>query len=199
MKIKIILFFLFSSGFHGLCQEKSEEYMLNDSTKYIRTKTSDSTCKIQKFALIQNKWTDVENIKFFKGIPIRIYEQNKSGFGKVFSFSDFGKLTSISEIKDHIHNGTHIEFYESNVIQKLGSYKNDLKIGKWSYYDKNGKILLIENYEIFEVPESEILLYEDFIDNWNGHQIFLKHGETKVFENGSLVKTLYYDRGILKG
>ena len=64
------------------------------------------------------------------------------------------KLKEASEYKNDSRNGHFTSYYETGVKEMEGEYLADKKTGKWSVYDKTGKLtetLFYENDEIYEI------------------------------------------------
>jgi len=66
--------------------------------------------------------------------------------GKLESFIDKNIFEEIYYI-DSFRTGYYKRYYYNGILKEKGNYKNDMKHGKWIYYDLDGKIISEANYE----------------------------------------------------
>ena len=67
--------------------------------------------------------------------------------GKVAFFHEEGGMKSSTMYQGNKRNGAHLEYDKENRKVVEGSYVDDLKNGKWLYYDQEGAIVRKERFK----------------------------------------------------
>ncbi len=110
-------------------------------------------------------------------------------------YSD-GNLIRSYRTKDGVLNGDYMEFNDLGNLIVKGEYFHGLKKGLWTNWDNEGSIIFNGEYLILKVAEDEIENYADFIDQWNGKELYVRNGTWWIREDGRL-KEYYYEKGRL--
>lgn len=69
----------------------------------------------------------------------------KTGLWTVY-FDSGLKWTEEHYVSDK-RNGVSTSYFPTGIMRMRGSYKNDERIGKWYFYDENGKVAKIQELE----------------------------------------------------
>jgi len=140
-------------------------------------------------------------IKMYEGVyemgqKNKLWVYNHSdGLIKMFIHYDFGKT-----IKEDYQNGEFVSYYDSGMIERIGHYKEGKKEGYFAEYYNNGIRELVsrektDSYEPDELVEVVTGQQIKFEKTYVNDKV---EGEVKFFsEDGKLVKTEYYQNGVL--
>ena len=88
----------------------------------------------------------------------RILEYKNDKMNGMAFIYDNGVLSETAEYKDDVLNGKKKTFFNGKIINLI-EYKNNKKLGKTIYYDENGAVSVIENYEDDKFISSENVNY----------------------------------------
>ncbi|CAN5313723.1 hypothetical protein BH09BAC5_BH09BAC5_01010 [soil metagenome] len=69
--------------------------------------------------------------------------------------------------------GKYSELYENQILKITGRYKNDLKTGKWKYYNPDGKLIRIEHYS-----EGRLVTSKDYTPAKKSYRIILRKAKS---------------------
>jgi len=83
------------------------------------------------------------------GTEIKFYKNDKK------HFNDENQIEYQRDYHDGTMNYTETQWYENGNVFSKGIYTNDTKAGMWSYYDKNGLLLLEKDYDKIAVVQNE--------------------------------------------
>jgi antitoxin component YwqK of YwqJK toxin-antitoxin module len=76
------------------------------------------------------------------------YDADQMKPHEVFSFKDVNTTaTNVSKTSTKVKHGPYFYYYENGKLKISGSYKDDLKHGKWSYFNDKG---ILEKTEVWE-------------------------------------------------
>ena len=70
---------------------------------------------------------------------------NKNGTYKIFC-KNSGKVILEKNYTDNSLHGLYIYYWDNGQIRFKGEFLNNHRIGVWENYDKNGNLILMENY-----------------------------------------------------
>lgn len=74
------------------------------------------------------------------------YDADKKRHGLWKSYYENGLKWSESFYSHGVKSGHSITFYPTGKVRYVGEYKDDRKIGRWQFYDEEGKLSSEENY-----------------------------------------------------
>ncbi|MBL7884311.1 MAG: hypothetical protein JNL69_09590 [Bacteroidia bacterium] len=63
------------------------------------------------------------------------------------SFYENGSPWSETTFKEGIKNGPTTTWYENEQKRYIGNYKDDKEVGKWTYWDEKGKLILTKDFD----------------------------------------------------
>lgn len=98
-------------------------------------------CKLDSISNCKNKIGDYHS--FYKtGVMMQSGSFNKNGKGNGLwkYYFENGNLSQKFTVKDGIYQGKYYSYFENKKIKSKGKYKNNEKVGTWSYYDEQGVV-----------------------------------------------------------
>jgi antitoxin component YwqK of YwqJK toxin-antitoxin module len=151
---------------YRLFQEKR-----GNKTYYIGYSKNDSLRKVFEFQTLPNG-----NIK--DGWFNRFDSSNKESFSILFVGGVAKKLSYINtdsliftfSIDSSLLNGVHTVYYANGKIKEYGFYKNNARIGEWSFYNAAGKIVSEGSFEgdycklLYDVKKRKIITLNRYLD-----------------------------------
>ena len=130
------------------------------------------------------------------------YYEEKPFTGKALLIEFDTIITEITSIVDGVVEGEFNSFYLNGNLKEKGVLVNGVKDGIWEeYFDQNGKISLIKNYQLgikfgswkkFDINGN--FLFEDTYDSSG----FISNSKM-FYENGNLFRETSYSRGLITG
>lgn len=73
--------------------------------------------------------------------------ENGERDGLWISYYDDGSKWSESYYNNGLKDGHSITFFPNGQVRYVGEYKNDQKVGTWTFYDESGELVTEETFE----------------------------------------------------
>ncbi|MBR1769489.1 MAG: hypothetical protein IJ748_03435 [Bacteroidales bacterium] len=108
--------------------------------------------------------------RFFESFRLMV-EQNLVGNvpqGRSLTWYENGKLNSEAYYRDGFEDSVHITYAETGQKMMIGHYKNGVKVGKWEFFNSEGKPMGTEIYD----SDGKILK-----ENENSGLILIRHSD----------------------
>lgn len=90
-----------------------------------------------------------EFIEYYPGGGIKmkgVYNENLQREGLWISYYESGVKWSEAYYSNGLRDGHNLTFYPNGKMRYIGEYKNEKKIGTWTFYDEEGNVTKTENY-----------------------------------------------------
>lgn len=124
----------------------------NKDEVVLETSISDESAKVESPQNTTPINSEIKPGEYFEyhesgGIKIKgFYNNNLLREGLWISYYENGTKWSEAYYVDGKRDGHNLTFYPNGKVRYIGEYKNDLKVGEWSFYDEAGILTKTENY-----------------------------------------------------
>lgn len=145
-----------------------------------------------------------------RGIEITVDSLNFRQYfdGLLEEYDTNGVLTKITNYDMGKKTGRYETYYSQGKIDESGDYINNLKTGKWLYFDSNGDTLSYTSYKVIQKNGKDISIKNGIEKQWGKKKLLSKlydsngveHGvSVNYFSTGQVSKQANYNEGLLEG